>query len=321
MKKNIGKISKKIKLLVIGDLMLDEYLYGNVERVSPEAPVPIVRLEKKIYSLGGAGNVSNNISSLGAKASLISIVGNDENSKKIEFLLKKKNINKFFVFKSNKFKTIVKSRILSQGQQVLRLDNENDIFFNISQKNNIFNNLKKKIKNFDCVIVSDYGKGVCDLELVRNIIDLSNKLNIPVFADPRKKNKDFNIYRNSFCITPNMNELNSVYKNVGNNSKEVLKCSLDIKKRYNIKNVLVTRGEKGISLLDDKNKFHIYKSMAKEVYDVSGAGDTVISTLATLFCTKMDFKFAAKISNLAASIAVSHRGTYQISKKELINII
>tara|TARA_B100001121_G_scaffold308508_1_gene332668 strand:- start:1985 stop:2950 length:966 start_codon:yes stop_codon:yes gene_type:complete len=321
MKKNIKKISNKIKILVIGDLMLDEYLYGNVERVSPEAPVPIVRLEKKIYSLGGAGNVSNNISSLGAKVSLISLVGNDENSKIIDALLKKKKIDKFFVLKSNKFKTIVKSRILSQGQQVLRLDNEDDIFFNVPQKNNIFKNLKKKIKNFDCVIVSDYGKGVCDFEVLRYLIELANYLNIPVFADPRKKNKNFEIYRNSFCITPNMNELNSVYKNVGNNSKEVLQCSLDIKKRYNIKNVLVTRGEKGISLLDDKNKFHIYKSMAKEVYDVSGAGDTVISTLATLYCTKMNFKLAAKISNLAASVAVSHKGTYQISKKELAKII
>ena len=321
MKKNINKISNKIKVLVIGDLMLDEYLYGNVERVSPEAPVPIVRLERKIYSLGGAGNVSNNISSLGAKPSLISITGKDENSKKIESLIKKKKIHKFFVLRSNKFKTIVKSRIISQGQQVLRLDNEDDIFFNSSQKNAILKNLKNRIKNFNCVIVSDYGKGVCDLELVRNIIDLSNKLKIPVFADPRKKNKNFNIYRNSFCITPNMNELNSVYKNVNNNSKEVLECSLDIKKRYNIKNVLVTRGDKGISLLDDKSKFYTYKSMAKEVYDVSGAGDTVISTLATLFCTKMNFKLAAKISNLAASITVSHRGTYQISKKELIKVI
>lgn len=321
MKKNINKISKRIKILIIGDLMLDEYLYGNVERISPEAPVPIVRLEKKIYSLGGAGNVSNNISSLGAKASLITIIGNDENLKKIEYLLKKKEIEEFFVLRSNKFKTIVKSRILSQGQQVLRLDNEDDIYFNISQKNNILKNLKKKIKNFDCVIISDYGKGVCDLELMRNIIDLSNKLNIPVYADPRKKNKDFNIYRDCFCITPNMNELNSVYKNVGNNSKEILQCSLDIKKKYNIKNVIVTRGEKGVSLLDDKNRFYTYKSMAKEVYDVSGAGDTVISTLATLNCTRMNLKVAAKISNLAASIAVSHRGTYQISKKELIKII
>lgn len=321
MKKNINKISNNIKVLVIGDLMLDEYLHGKVERISPEAPVPIVRLERKIFSLGGAGNVSNNISSLGAKVSLISVVGKDENSKRIDSLLKKKKIDKFFVFKSNKFKTIVKSRILSQGQQVLRLDNEDDIFFNTSQKKNIFKNLMKKIENFDCVIVSDYGKGVCDLELIRNVIELSNRLNIPVFTDPRKKNKNFDIYRNSFCITPNMNELNSVYKNVGNNSKEILQCSLDIKKRYNIKNVLVTRGEKGISLLDDKNKFYVYKSMAKEVYDVSGAGDTVISTLATLYCTRMNFKLAAKISNLAASIAVSHRGTYQISKKELVKII
>ena len=180
MKKNINKISNKIKVLVIGDLMLDEYLHGNVERVSPEAPVPIVRLEKKIYSLGGAGNVSNNISSLGAKASLISVVGKDENSKRIDSLLKKKKIDKFFVLKSNKFKTIVKSRILSQGQQVLRLDNEDDIFFNTSQKKNIFKNLKNKIENFNCVIVSDYGKGVCDFELVKNIIELSNKLKIPV---------------------------------------------------------------------------------------------------------------------------------------------
>lgn len=321
MKNYIKTISNKIKILVVGDLMLDEYLHGNVERISPEAPVPIVRLKKKFYSLGGAANVANNISSLGAKASIISIIGKDNNSKKVDTLLNKKKIDKSFITRSNKFKTTLKTRIISQGQQVLRLDDEEDTFFKKSQKNKLFKILKNKIKNFDCIIISDYGKGVCDFDMIKNIIELSNNFNIPVFADPRKKNKNFGIYKNSYCITPNMNELNSVYKSVGNTSKEILQCSIDIKKKYNIKNVLVTRGEKGISLLNDKNKFYTFESSAKEVYDVSGAGDTIIATLATLNCTKMNFIHAAQISNKAASMTVSYRGTYQISKKELIKII
>lgn len=321
MKKNIIKISKKINILVVGDLMLDEYLHGNVNRISPEAPVPIVKLEKKSYFLGGAGNVSCNISSLGATSNIVGIIGQDQNSKKITSILNKKKIKKELLISSSKYTTITKSRVVSMGQQVIRLDDEENFMLSQATKKKIIKRIKDNIKRFNCIVISDYGKGTCGEELIFELIQISNFNNIPVFIDPRKKNKNFNIYKNSFCITPNMNELNSVYQNVNNIDKEILFCSLDIKKKYNIKNVVVTRGDKGISILDNNNKFFSFKSNAKEVYDVSGAGDTVIATLATLYCTNMNIVNATKISNLAASLSVSYRGTHSITKKELLNII
>ena len=321
MKQKLYKISKKINVLVVGDLILDEYLYGSVSRISPEAPVPILKLEKKNYSLGGAGNVCSNISTLGASPSIIGVIGQDENSKRTHSLLNKKKIKKKLLINSSKFTTITKSRIISLGQQIIRLDDEKNFKITKIDKDKILRKIKLNIKYYDSIIISDYGKGTCDKELIYEIINLSNTYNVPLFIDPRKENKNFDKYKNSFCITPNMNELNSVYKNVDNKDKEILDCVLDLKKKYNIKNIVVTRGEKGISILNHNNKFFSYKSNAKEVFDVSGAGDTVIAAIATLYSTKIKIETAAMISNLAASISVSFRGTHSVTKKELIEIL
>ncbi|HOV15552.1 MAG TPA: PfkB family carbohydrate kinase, partial [Spirochaetota bacterium] len=239
----------KINVLVIGDVMLDVYYKGSVERISPEAPVPVVRVNSVTYGLGGAANVCNNIFSLGAKTTLIGFVGDDDNCNKISTFLNDSGINAKLV--KTKSPTITKMRILGEHQQIVRVDFE-DKKPNYSEdeysalKNNIINEIEKS----SIIIISDYKKGVTKESICKIIIDNANKNNKMVIVDP--KGNDWNKYIGADYITPNLKELKEIVnREFGNENDEIVRSGLDVIKSFNLKNLLVTRSEKGMSLITE----------------------------------------------------------------------
>lgn len=309
---NIDKIVKQFgekSILVIGDIMLDEFIFGNVERINPEAPVPILNVKKREIRLGAAANVANNIISLGGNCVLFGITGDDNSAKKIINLAKEQKIS-LYLIKDKNVPTIKKTRAIAQNQHLLRLDFEekykpNQVFFDALKELLVQN-------NFDAILVSDYAKGTITKE-VMEILKQSNK---PIFVDPKPANKD--LYKGVFLITPNLKEAKELVnepvseKLTGEFLGEQL-CQL-----YDA-NILITKSEKGMTLHEkNKESFNI-PTQAKEVYDVTGAGDTVISTITLAYSCCADLKTSALLSNIAAGISVGKIGTSPVLKEELIN--
>jgi len=305
----------RLHILVIGDAMLDNYIIGQVFRISPEAPVPIVNVKQNQYSLGGAANVCNNIAHLGASTTLLGISGKDENNKILGKLLKKNSINNALI--ETEIPTTTKARIIGEHQQIARLDYEKISF--ISEE--VVGKLKERalllLKKSDAVIISDYGKGVCCEEICQSIIQTGRDLNIPVLIDP--KGKEWNKYKGAFLVSPNLKELGEIAsKHVANEDSQIEKHGMEVLKRYSFKYLLVTRSEKGMSLISNKEKeyYHI-PTDAREVYDVSGAGDTAIATLSLGIASGLKILDAVKLANRAAGIVVGKFGTVPIEKGEL----
>jgi D-beta-D-heptose 7-phosphate kinase/D-beta-D-heptose 1-phosphate adenosyltransferase len=293
---------KNKKILVIGDLILDTYLEGNVSRISPEAPVPILNVKNKFNVLGGAGNVAANISSLGGKARLFGFLGNDTKSKILMRLMKKNKID--YICQPCKDEAIRKTRILGNNQQIIRFDEET-----ISRK--ILTNESKDIlrglaKNSDLIIISDYAKGTITTDLMECIKDFKNK----TVVDPKPKNKS--IYDSVLLITPNEKEALELSQ-----EEDLEKAGEKLKKEFN-SNILLTLGEKGMALFSNEKNIKI-PTYAKEVYDVSGAGDTVIATISLALSSGANFEQAAILANYAAGIVVEKKGTYALSFNELKN--
>ncbi len=302
-----------VSILIVGDIILDKYYYGKVNRISPEAPIPIVRVTGSKFSPGGAANVAKNVTHLKAKAYLVGITGKDENRNILSDLLIESNV-KFFLTETSR-PTITKMRVIGEHQQIVRLDFE-EILENESE---IIDQIKKNIKNIidkvDAVVISDYGKGLCTAELCQFIFKTANQKNIPVIVDPKGNN--WGKYNGASIITPNLKELGEVVgKNLKNDDQEIAINGLGILNNYRIDNLLVTRSEKGMTLVNKKQISHL-STEAKEVYDVSGAGDTVVATLAMGLAGGMPLKDAIELSNKAAGIVVSKFGTEPIEYEEL----
>ena len=310
------KLFKKTKVFLIGDIMLDRYVFGKVSRISPEAPVPVFLAKSFREVLGGSGNVLNNLVSLGTKTSYLSIIGKDENGEKIKNLLKSLKVSKYILTIDKSRKTTTKTRYVSNSQQIIRVDEESTD--NISKK--IENELIKKIdtllKNKDVIVISDYNKGLITKRLCEYIINKGNLLKIPVIIDP--KNENFNIYKNSTLITPNQLEASKISQMYLDNDEETERCGKMIMKKYNIKNVLVTRGDKGLSLITRKESFHS-PTISKEVYDVSGAGDTVLAVIASCIPNNIDKIKSLTLANKAAGKVIGKVGTSTISLQELFD--
>lgn len=294
----------KVKVLVIGDAMLDQYWFGETYRLSPEAPVPIINVLKQEERLGGAANVALNVSSLGAQVSLLSVIGVDDNATKLRDIVIKNKINPLFI-QNSRCSTIVKLRIIGRQQQMLRCDFESSPL-NYDLNDSLTDIIKKNIQRFDVLVLSDYGKGV--LNKAKDIIKISNDYNIPVFVDP--KGNDYSRYEGATVITPNKAELKII---IGDWSSEndLSSKAQNLRKKLKLKYLLLTRSEEGMTLYSDKGQLSI-PTVAREVFDVSGAGDTVISTLATLFAAGLPFIESVKISNQAAGIIVGKFGTSPI---------
>ncbi len=302
---------KKGKILVIGDIILDEYLKGSVSRVSPEAPVSVLKPEDRELRLGGASNVAANVKSLGSRVELLGVVGRDETGKELRSLLKDASI-KASLASSDKT-TIHKLRLLAGQQQLLRLDIEQT--FDWKEWRSTKKSFSKKLKDFGAVIVSDYGKGT--LQEVPFIIQQAKKRDIPVFIDPKGNN--FNKYKGAYIITPNYLEFSTEVGGVKNEQELNSKASNMIKK-LGLQGLLITRGQEGMTLFKkERGKVNRsdFPTEARDVFDVSGAGDTVIASLAAAQSSGMTLEDSVKLANAAAGIVVGKSGTASPSLAEL----
>ncbi|MDC3024160.1 D-glycero-beta-D-manno-heptose-7-phosphate kinase [Alphaproteobacteria bacterium] len=313
-KSSIIELFKKTKVLLIGDIMLDRYVFGRINRISPEAPVPVFLTKNFKEVLGGSGNVLNNLISLGAKTSFLSLVGKDENGNKIKTILKKLNFKDFTLMVDSLRKTTVKTRYISNSQQIIRVDEEDSVKILQKIENELIKKIEKLIKNKDIIVISDYNKGLITKRICEYIIKSGNALKIPVIIDP--KNKDFSIYKNSTLVTPNSLEASNISHMKINNNHDTERCGKIIMKKYNIKNVLITRGDKGLSLISKKDCYHS-PTISKEVYDVSGAGDTVLAVIASCIPNNIEVAKALTLANKAAGRVIAKIGTSPISLKEL----
>ena len=303
-------------ILVIGDLMLDKFIFGSVERISPEAPVPIVKLEKEEQMLGGSGNVIRNLSNLGIKTSLCSAVGKDLAGDLLIAQLTKKGTDISNVLRLKNIRTTEKMRIVADRQQIARVDwdiNDSEVDFN----DNLIKSIATYIKKVDGVIISDYAKGICSDVILKKVIRTSNESNIPIFVDP--KGSDWEKYQHANLITPNIKEAEIILGEKLENDEAFEMAGEKICSTFDIEACLITRGGDGMSFFCKDNTFHL-KSNAKEIFDVSGAGDTVISAMATGLVMNLTYKQAAEFSNQAAGIVVGHIGTSAITTRELLNL-
>jgi rfaE bifunctional protein kinase chain/domain len=296
------------KVLVVGDVMLDRYWYGAVDRISPEAPVPVVRITREENRLGGCANVAFNAVSVGAQASLLSVVGDDEASHLLQDLIAKSGITPYFG-RDAQLKTTVKLRVIGRQQQLLRVDFEN------TPQNEVLSSQTQQfmqlLADHPVVLFSDYGKG--GLAHVTDMIAAARKANKAVLIDP--KGSDFSRYAGATCITPNRAELQQVVG--GWNSEEELSTKAhNLRKQLQLDAVLLTRSEEGMTLFDAQGVAHI-AAQAREVFDVTGAGDTVIATLAALVAAGMSLREAMTWANRAGGVVVGKFGTATVSYEEL----
>lgn len=296
------------KVLVVGDVMLDRYWFGNVDRISPEAPVPIAKINKIEDRPGGAANVARNIASLGGNVTLLSVVGEDEPSLVLEKLLLTEQVNTVFK-KDSTISTIVKLRVIAKNQQLIRIDFEEKPSHEILAE--VLDNFAEIIDQYQVVILSDYGKG--GLSHTSKMIEIAKAHNKIVLVDP--KGSDYSKYQNATMITPNRSEMRDATGN-WNNEQELLDKATKLKQQLNLDYLLVTRSEEGMTLFSDQA--YNYPTFAQEVFDVSGAGDTVIGTIGLMLANNASIREAVEIANFAAGIVVAKLGTATVKKDELV---
>ena len=329
--RNIIKKFNQAKILVVGDLILDEYIRGTVERISPEAPVPVLWANKRTFVPGGTANVANNISALGGKVTLLGVAGDDANAKILLNELKKRKIDTGSIFIEKNRHTTVKTRILAGHQQVVRVDWEHRHDLTKELNLRILKFIEKNIHSFDAIIIEDYGKGVINVALLQKLISLGNAHKKIITVDPKEEN--FQYYRAVTSITPNRKELENAVRNLKVQDtanrfkintdklftdKDIDKAAREILEYLNLDSILVTLGEQGMKLLENNGRLTHIPTQAQEVFDVSGAGDTVISAFTLALCAGSTKLEAAHIANFAAGIVVGKLGTAVIDSKELL---
>lgn len=299
---------KQVRLLVVGDAMLDRYLFGEVERISPEAPVPVVRVTREEHRLGGAANVALNVKALGPGVTLVTVVGDDEPARKLEGLLKSQEVE-VLLGRDPKLFTCVKLRVIGRAQQLVRVDFENQPDHEVLA--DMLSDFARVVPQYDAVLFSDYGKG--GLTHIPRMIELARAAGKPVLVDP--KGDDYGRYAGATVITPNRAELAQVIG--GWKTEAQLEERVQWLRQSNrFDGVLLTRSEEGMSLFDASGHLHV-PAQAREVFDVTGAGDTVIATLAVMLACGMSLREAMPIANRAGGIVVGKFGTATVSYEEL----
>ena len=305
----------KMKMVVVGDVMLDIYFSGEVRRISSEAPVPVVWVRQKNFTLGGAGNVALNLARLGCRVDVFGIRGDDVQGRKMSAILQNNGIkDRLFVDRSHI--TTTKTRIIVERQQLIRLDDEETWKCGKTSIHRLLKGIEKTIKTADGVILSDYSKGVLMGDVPQHVIGFCNKNRKPVFVDP--KGKAWERYRGATCITPNIVETEEISGTIiGYDRDKLAKEAGKLRKKYDFKYLLATRGREGMCLFGHGSAPIFISSAAREVFDVSGAGDTVIATFAASVSSGIPVKIAAEIANIAAGIVVGKVGSQPITKLEL----
>ena len=299
---------RNVRLLVVGDVMLDRYWFGEVNRISPEAPVPVVKVERQEERLGGAANVARNAASLGAVSALLSVVGDDEAGRTLGRLLEEGQIDASLHVDRN-IDTIVKLRVIGRQQQLLRIDFETPPSHEILQAK--LADFESRVVQADVVILSDYGKG--GLTHISEMIRIARSYDKPVLVDP--KGDEWGKYAGATVITPNRSELREVVGKWSSEDELIAKAQ-KLRGELGLDSLLVTRSEEGMTLFADDG-IHHQPAQAREVFDVSGAGDTVIATLAVVLAAGADWAEAIRIANVAAGIVVGKLGTAVVTREEL----
>lgn len=301
-------------ILVVGDVMLDEYLWGNVHRMSPEAPVPIVAVERQSHALGGAGNVAANLASLGSKVWLVGVVGNDLQAAQLaELLTLTPNISPY-LYPCQDRPTTIKTRIIAHGQQVLRADREERHPISTEAEEHIINWVQEQLPNLHACVLSDYAKGLLTEKLIHSVITLCKQANVPVIVDP--KGHRYSRYQGATLVTPNLTEAHLA---VENEDEHLILEEVADRLLGEIRTgvLLITQGARGMSLFRQGNPALHIPAEARIIYDVTGAGDTVVAVLALLLALDMDIETAARLANYAAGIVVGKVGTASVSLEEL----
>jgi rfaE bifunctional protein kinase chain/domain len=309
----------KAKILVVGDIMMDRFIFGKVSRISPEAPVPVVVVEKETFLLGGAANVVNNIHSLGGRVSLCGVVGDDEMGQKILHSLNEIGIGTHGVFVEKGRQTTAKTRIFAHQQQVVRIDREMTDDLKVPTSQNLLKFLKENLKGFDGIILSDYGKGMLTRDLIWAILSRAREAKQFIMVDPKLKN--FFFYRGATVVTPNTAEAGAALGIPIHDLSSLKKVGRMLLKRMRCEVLVITRSEEGMAIFEPHQEPFLVPTIAKEVYDVTGAGDTVIGTMALALSIGAKVKDAAKLANYAAGIVVGKRGTATVTREELVKVL
>ena len=312
---------KNKKIMIVGDMMLDVYMNGKVERISPEAPVPIVSVTKTFSRLGGAANVAQNLKALGAEPILCSIIGKDEKSNDLTSLMLEHNMNVSGIVKSNERITTTKVRIIGNNAQMLRVDTEDTFDLTETEHDSLIAKISEiaNTENIDGIILQDYNKGVLTEKLIQEVISIANEKNIPIGVDPKKKN--FLAYQNATFFKPNLKELK---EGVGISSKDndiegIIKAVDLLHDKLNCRYIMTTLSERGVLIKDyETNTAHHIPAHLRKIADVSGAGDTVLSVAMLCLVCKQDAYNIAALSNLAGGLVCEEIGAVPINKERLL---
>ena len=316
----LNNVLPKLRIAVIGDVMVDRYVFGKVERISPEAPVPVNRVEHVKSVLGGAANVASNLANLDCNVYLAGLIGDDDNARLLRRLLEEEGINGYGMVARTGHATTTKMRILGARQQMVRLDFEEVTPLNDEETAELATWLDGCISaGLDGIILSDYKKGVLTEKVASQIIETAKAAHIPVLVDP--KGKDWTKYEGADFVTPNMKELSEcIGRDVANEGAAVVAAATELLSQYDFKNLMVTRSEKGITVINKDGKVWNNPATAQEVFDVSGAGDTVAAAFLSAIAGHLSIRTGLQIANAAAGIVVRKVGTYPIHRSEMIKL-
>ncbi len=318
MKSIIHKFSKA-RVLVVGDLILDEFIWGKVDRISPEAPVPVVLVSSESFMPGGASNVANNIASLGGNSGICGVIGEDKSGRVLVEELKKKGVDVSGIVIDGQRPTTVKTRVIAHHQQMVRVDREKMGSIDDNLLEQVLSFIRRKINEIDALIIEDYGKGVITPRLLAEIVPLAKKHKKIITVDPKVSH--FPYYQGVTCITPNEKEAQGGSGIDIKNDEDIDKAGKKLLKDLSLEAALITLGENGMRLFEKSGSVTHIPTVAQEVFDVSGAGDTVIAAFTLALASEATKREAAYISNFAAGIVVSKVGTAVVTKEELLERI
>ena len=310
---------KDKKILVLGDLILDEFLWGDVSRISPEAPVPVVWVKNESFMPGGASNVANNLSSLGAKAYLVGVVGNDGRAAILKGELEHRGVNTEGIITDSQRPTVLKTRVIAHQQQVVRIDKEKIDPIKDSVAKKIYSFIESIIDEIDAIIIEDYGKGLITPKLLAAVIPLAKKKKKIIAVDPKEEH--FTYYKGVTLLTPNIHEASRAAGFEIKDKSTLKKAGAELLKKFNAQVILITLGEGGMMVFQKEKPAKKIDTLAQEVFDVSGAGDTVVSAYALSLVSGASPIQAAHIANCAAGIVVGKVGIAVVTEDELIKRI
>ncbi len=310
----INLLGKAPKILVIGDLMVDHYLWGSSDRISPEAPVPVVSINNESRVLGGAGNVINNLKALNAKVDVMSVLGECGVSSELKLLLNEIEIDTQYLITEPKRISSKKTRIIAAQQQVVRYDQENSTEITETSQKTLLSNFRKRITDYDCVLLSDYGKGVLTDELTQQLIKIAKQHSVKILVDP--KGLDYSKYKGAYLLTPNKKEASEA-TGINITDDASLACTIkQLKEECELDVSLITLSEQGVAIYDGELRNH--PTQTREVFDVTGAGDTVLASLGFALSCELDIDEAVKFANLAAGVVVGKIGSATATLNEII---